>query len=311
NALYYYKQFSKLNDSLNQENIQINREQLEVAFETAEKEKQILVQRAALAESYLSIEKKHQQVIIIGSLLLISIILGYNFYSNQKQKNIRLTEENKLKEALLAIETQEQLHQQRLKISRDLHDNIGAQLTFIISSIDNLSYVLESTQPSIKNKLASISEFTQSTILELRDTIWAMNQDSITFESLKWRINNYISNATSIIDTHNIIFDIEDDLLSDTLNALEGMNLYRTIQEGVNNAIKHAAASTIKIIISRAHNSSFNYAIKIMDDGTGLNFNEVTEGNGLNNMKNRIAAINGVIQFLPSVPHGTCIEIMI
>src|SRR5690606_7212865 len=111
NALYYYKQFSKLNDSLNQENIQINREQLEVAFETAEKEKQILVQRAALAESYLSIEKKHQQVIIIGSLLLISIILGYNFYSNQKQKNIRLTEENKLKEALLAIETQEQLHQ--------------------------------------------------------------------------------------------------------------------------------------------------------------------------------------------------------
>lgn len=58
---------------------------------------------------------------------------------NQKMKTLQL-QKNELKDALLKIETQNRLQEQRLQISRDLHDNIGAQLTFIISSVDSLKY---------------------------------------------------------------------------------------------------------------------------------------------------------------------------
>jgi len=60
------------------------------------------------------------------------------FYNQQKLRNSQLRKENELKTALAQIETQNRLQEQRLRISRDLHDNIGAQLTFIISSIDTL-----------------------------------------------------------------------------------------------------------------------------------------------------------------------------
>ena len=65
------------------------------------------------------------------------------FYNQQKLKNRQLQKENELKDALIKIETQNRLQEQRLRISRDLHDNIGAQLTFIISSIDYLKYGFE------------------------------------------------------------------------------------------------------------------------------------------------------------------------
>ena len=75
------------------------------------------------------------------------------------------------------IETQNKLQEQRLRISRDLHDNIGAQLTFIISSIDNLKFGFTDISEKLGSKLSNISSFTQQTIYELRDTIWAMNKE--------------------------------------------------------------------------------------------------------------------------------------
>ena len=90
------------------------------------------------------------------------------------------------------IELQNKLHEQRLAISRDLHDNIGAQLTFIISSVDSLKYAFADGNPKLEDKLNNISSFTKETIYELRDTIWAMNKEEITIEDLKTRISNFI-----------------------------------------------------------------------------------------------------------------------
>jgi signal transduction histidine kinase len=86
-------------------------------------------------------------------------------------QNRQLEQESQLKLAISKIETQNKLQQQRLDISRDLHDNIGAQLTFIISSVDNIKYGFEIENPNLNSKLDRISNFTKSTIVELRDTI--------------------------------------------------------------------------------------------------------------------------------------------
>jgi signal transduction histidine kinase len=130
------------------------------------------------------------------SLLAIFIaLIGYLIYRQQKLRNRQQEQEFQLKSAIAQIETQNQLQEQRLTISRDLHDNIGAQLTFIISSVDNIKYAFDIQNVKLDSKLQSISNFTKSTIVELRDTIWAMNSNEITFEDLRARIHNFLENA--------------------------------------------------------------------------------------------------------------------
>ncbi|TYA76037.1 histidine kinase, partial [Seonamhaeicola marinus] len=153
------------------------------------KEKEILAQRAQIAEKELNINRKNMQLLGLGVLAIVLSVFGYLVYKQQKLKNKQLQKENQLKEALSKIETQNKLQDQRLRISRDLHDNIGAQLTFIISSIENLQYGFKISNTNLTNKLTGISSFTKDTINELRDTIWAMNKNEISLTDLQIRIS--------------------------------------------------------------------------------------------------------------------------
>lgn len=310
-ALHYYKQYTYYNDSINQINLQEKRAALEIEFESEVKEKQILLQRAELAESKLQLQRKNIYLLLIIGLLILTASVGWLVYKLQKQKNQRLIEENKLKDALAEVAMQQQLQEQRLKISRDLHDNIGAQLTFIISSIDNLSYVIHNTHPNIQEKLKSISEFTQGTIMELRDTIWAMNLNDITVEDLRLRINNLINKAGAMIENTSFNFKINPSAASITLSAFQGMNIYRTLQEAVNNAIKHANATEITIQIEHATLPNKKLEFTIQDNGIGFDLNTATWSNGLVNMKKRIQEINGDIHIASKHNHGTSIHFTI
>ena len=195
------------------------------------------------------------------------------------------------------------MQEQRLRISRDLHDNIGAQLTFIISSIDNLKYGIKNASSSTKEKLTNISAFTSQTIYELRDTIWAMNKESITFEDLQARITNFINKAndasSNIVFSYNVSNTISADY---TMSSVVGMNIYRIIQEAVNNALKYAEASKISVYISEENEK---FIITISDNGKGFNINEIKRGNGLSNMKKRAQELKGTINVISEESKGT------
>ena len=230
------------------------------------------------------------------------------FYNQQKLKNQQLQKENELKDALVKIETQNRLQEQRLRISRDLHDNIGAQLTFIISSIDNLKYGFEIKDKQLTAKLDAISNFTSSTIYELRDTIWAMNKSEISFEDLQARISNFIDKANSIDGAINFSFVIDDSVdLSKVFTSVEGMNIHRVLQEAIHNSLKHAEATNISIDINQAKDLIF----KVSDNGKGFNLNTVKKGNGLNNIQKRIHDIGGEFSIMSNETSGTQIRVKI
>ena len=140
-ALKYHEKYVVAKDSLFEENKTKVIFELEKKYQTEKKEKEILLQRADLAEKDLVLSKKNIQLLGLFVLAVLICMLGYFFYKQQRIKNKQLQKESELKEALVKIETQNKLQEQRLRISRDLHDNIGAQLTFIISSIDNLPMI--------------------------------------------------------------------------------------------------------------------------------------------------------------------------
>lgn len=281
----------------------------EINYESKKKEKQILIQRAELAEQRLTIQEHNYQLYGLGSLTLILGLIGYLFYNQQKLKNLQLKKENELKDALIKIETQSRMQEQRLSISRDLHDNIGAQLTFIISSIDNLKYGFDIKDKKLTNKLNNISEFTSETIFELRDTIWAMNKDEIAIEDLKTRITNYIDKAQNGSNNIEFEFNIEDSVDNkETVSSVKGMNIYRIVQEAIHNSFKHAEASKISVQIEEVKN---RLIFQVLDNGIGFNIKTINRGNGLLNMEKRANNINAQLQVYSKKTEGTIITLSI
>ena len=298
-ALYHFKKYTQYKDSLLNKETNSKIAELDVKFETNKKEK-LLLQK--------EIEAKEQKNILMAvSLLAIFIgLIGFLIYRQQKLKNRQLEQEFQLKSAIAQIETQNQLQEQRLTISRDLHDNIGAQLTFIISSVDNIKYAFDIQNQKLDNKLQNISNFAKSTIIELRDTIWAMNSNEISLEDLRARIINFIEKARTAKEEIDFQFTIDERLFTLKLNSVFGMNVYRVLQEAINNSIKYANPKQIIIDFSIIENK---VAIKVTDDGVGFDVENATKGNGLLNMKKRIDSIGGVYSLQAEPGKGTVITI--
>ena len=233
-------------------------------------------------------------------------LLGYVVYSQQRLKNRQLRKEGELQTALAKIETQNRLQEQRLRISRDLHDNIGSQLTFIISSLDNLKYRLKNVAPEINEKLTEIGAFTRTTINELRDTIWAMNKEHIYFEDLQTRISNFIDTARSLSEKITFTFKVDrNDAKAYAFTAIEGIHVYRIIQEAVNNSLKYAQAEKIAVYIKEEATA---FIIEIKDDGVGFDSTKPTFGNGLSNMKKRVKEMHGNLSIQSQNDNGTSIR---
>jgi len=295
------EKYIKLRDSVFNKNRDKSFLEIEAKYQTAKKEKELL-------NKELEIKKKNTQAIILGIIILALLIITFLVYRQQKLKNSQQEQEFELKSAIAKIETQNKLQEQRLHISRDLHDNIGSQLTFIISSVDNIKYAFEIENSKLDNKLSSISNFAKSTIIELRDTIWAMNNSEITFEDLRTRIHNFVEKAKEAKRDIDFEFMIDGSLIDSKFTSVQGMNIYRTIQEAVNNSIKYADASKISIRITPVGSS---ISIIIEDNGKGFDHEKTSLGNGITNMKKRITDIQGQISIETGESAGTKISITI
>lgn len=306
NAFLLREQQISLKDSLYSLEKEKNIETLHQKFQTAEKEKALLEQRTKIAEKGVQLKNRNILAILLSFFAIIVAIVGYFFYYRQKTKNRQQKKENELKIALKTIENKNALDQQRLSISRDLHDNIGSQLTFIISSIDTTKQFFGKENLVLENRLSMINNFTKETILELRDTIWAMNRSSISIEDLQSRISNFINNAN--LASQNVEFQF-DNQISNAANlkfdAKKGMNLYRILQESINNAIKHAEASKIYVKLFKAEETLF---FEIKDNGKGFNNEENSAGNGLKSMEKRAEEIGAKFE-IQSSEKGTKISL--
>jgi signal transduction histidine kinase len=298
-AAFYTSEYVALNKKLTEQEIQQLSADLETRYQTEKKD-------AAIAQQRLEIRSRTIQ--LFGSLALAVIlgIVGYLLYSQQKLKNQQLKQQAELKTALVQIETQNTLQEQRLLISRDLHDNIGAQLTFIISAIENLKY-FDPIKEQLTQRYDTIANFTKQTITELRDTIWAMNAGQVSWEQLSGRISDYLQRAQ--LADQKIKFEflggekLDSSLRFDSAN---GIQLYRVLQEAIQNAIKYAEASEIQVSILQEKG---RLTLQITDNGKGFDESKITPGNGLFNMRKRAQELGGKLTINSEVGSGTSVSL--
>ncbi|MCU0437378.1 MAG: histidine kinase [Raineya sp.] len=176
---------------------------------------------------------------------------------------VRYISYRRLRNKLRTLELQQKIQQERERIARDLHDNVGSQLTYIIANLEDTA---ESLTEKPKNQLEELSDFTRQTINQLRETIWAINQPAITLESFESKVRDLIWNYTKRFKEPKITVQIHLDQ-DRKLNSVQALNLYRIIQETLNNAFKHSKAQEIVVKLQTIHN---HFKMSIKDNGVGF-----------------------------------------
>lgn len=298
-ALFYHELLTQINDSIfNEKNAQLITE-TETKYQIAEKER-------ILAEEKLKNQRITFGAAALGIFLMASIGIGFLTVKQQKLKNRQQQQEIEFQKIKAQVDIQNRLQEQRFAISRDLHDNIGVQLTFIILSVDQLKKSLQPLSEKALNSLDLIKSFTQSTIIELRDTIWAMNKPEMSFADLKERLWGFIEKA-KFSETVAFSFEMDEALEEMKLSSFEGITLYRIIQEGVHNGFKHAEAGNISIFLRKKGNDGL--VIQIEDDGKGFSLEVAEFGNGILNLRKRVSDLKGKIDINSTIQKGTKIRI--
>jgi hypothetical protein len=179
---------------------------------------------------------------------------------------------NRIKKfASMLIKSQED---EKLRISRELHDDIGQELVFI------------RMKEEIKNK-SDIDRI----ISKISDISYNLKPIKLTDGSIKEILDDLLSNAEN--DAIFFSYEIEDFTIKNTDIKI---NLFRIVQEAVNNIIKHSKAQNARVTLSVKDK---NIVLEIMDDGIGINETILKNSRsvGLTSMLERAGLINGKLRF--------------
>lgn len=192
----------------------------------------------------------------------------------------------------------------RSQISRDLHDELGAN----VSSINIMARMLLSKQNGEHNTvLTNISKYSVQISDTINDIIWNVNPKFDSVDELIKKMTRYASESLEAAQI-NYNVTIPTTAINVELNNQLKYQLYLVFKEGINNAAKYSQANTVNIIINYT-NTVFSFSI--YDDGIGFNANASDNGNGLNNMRTRANDMHAQLNINSELKKGTHINLFV
>ena len=308
-ALAYYKAYQAIKDSISSSEVKSTIEELQLRFEAEKREKEILQKDASLSKERLKVKQRNNLIVLLSAGFFLLIIVGYFLFRQQQLKRKRLAQQ-----ALI------DLQKERLRISRDLHDNLGAELTLISGELDKKAFQTRDIEE--QKVLENLSENARNAMSLLRETIWAIRNDSVSLEAFAAKLNEYagkVAHPSGVIIHFNLEAQPEKQL-----GPAQTIHLYRICQEAVTNALKHSGCREIKIAIRESKNATFNaerlsegssvgsgahLEITIEDNGGGFASESIRKGYGLQNMQQRSVELGSKLSFEPVSTGGTRVRI--
>ncbi|MEO6303170.1 MAG: histidine kinase [Bacteroidia bacterium] len=258
--------------------------------EKKETENKLLQQENKLNQTEINSKNKAILSLIISVLLIVIIVLWRLSVINLKKKNRDL-------EAAQAIQKEKE------RISRDLHDNVGGQLSYVLFSLNGIENEDKQKRLLLTN---NINESIRNVISNLRETIWAINDEFVTINDLSDKLKVYARGMFRNTET-NINFN-EQISENVQLKSLIGLNLYRICQEVINNTFKHSKANELKIDIILNE----KIMIIISDNGIGFDIKKTSnEGFGLSNIRSRAAEAGIILELNTGINKGVTYKLVV
>lgn len=192
---------------------------------------------------------------------------------------------------------------ERLRISRELHDDLGQQLTGLKLDLSWLSKrikenrewpieVLDDVRVKLDNSIGSVRRIST----ELRPPIL---DDLGLGEALRWQAEEVTKRSTLKVD----LSLKGDGLIS---NGSMATGLFRIVQESLTNCLRHSAATHVAITLEA---TATDLMLTVFDNGQGFDVREHTSGIGLVSMRERATAMGGKLQIESRTGHGTTIRV--
>lgn len=279
-ARTYMLQWFEFKDSVLQAEKSANVAKYEVLYETEKKEQEnkLLQQENELNRLIL---------LVIGVVVLLLIVLGLWLFNRNNLK--------KKQHELLMLQ---KLQNDKERIARDLHDNVGGQLSYIIHSLDGIN---DEEKEKRIDLTESINQSVRSVINSLRETIWAISDANINVQDFSDKLKLF---ARTLFKHSNTEIYINESIKTKReLNALIALNLYRICQEILNNAFKYANAPEVQIDLRCEDEKLF---ISINDNGIGFDITQQNkEQYGLQNIKKRAAEYGISLTLETEINKGT------
>jgi len=304
-ALLYKNKYALLNDSLLNEKTRDHINDLETRYQTVQKDKAIAEQQLQLENTKAIVRKRNTQLWLMGSgvavLLLISLLIVRLYRQRQKLNNQRLLSIQKEQEVTLLKAVLEGQEQERQRIAREMHDDMGSGLTTILYLCQDLDH---SKMPHNENVAGKIASTARSLTSKMNEIIWSMNREYDTLEDLVAYIRH---NASEMLENTSMDYDIQvpDTIPSITLSGKARRNIYLVVKEALHNAMKHAQADFVNIDIK----VNSHLQISVRDNGCGITRNERRYGNGLQNMRARMDTIGGTFDIQSE--QGTTVQLTV
>ncbi|MEP6647847.1 MAG: two-component regulator propeller domain-containing protein [Saprospiraceae bacterium] len=198
------------------------------------------------------------------------------------------------------------LQQIRMRISRDLHDDIGSTLSSI-NMMSSMAGAVNGSQKKSSDLFQTISSASRQALELMNDIVWSINPKNDKMEMIIIRMRQY---ASETLEAAQIHFTIEmDDACKQIILPIEKRkDFYLIFKEAINNLAKYSNANKVNI---RLHYVSRLLALIISDDGRGFDPVADHKGNGLKNMKARAEMLKGELSIISKHGAGTTIALNI
>ncbi len=199
----------------------------------------------------------------------------------------------------------ESRNKEKKRLAQDLHDGVLGRMFGLRLNLDSLNSSTDPDAPQKRNELLNELKTIEQDIREISHDL---NREKLVL------INNFVSIVHNLLEEQKSLHEAEVIYHIDTIinwdkigNAIK-INMYRILQEGLQNINKYAGAKNITVEIS---GDSENVFFKIQDDGIGFDVNKKSKGIGMQNMISRTHDCQGIIDITSKKDHGTTIIITI
>lgn len=302
NAAAYNKEYIHINDSLQKADRNIADKFSRIEYETDE----IKQENTDLTT------QNRNLVYIFGSVLILGMFLY--IIKAQKAKNRELLykqEQQKVNEEIYNLMISQQSNvetirvMEKKRVAQELHDGVLGRMFGVRMNLDSLNKLHDET--ASHQRISYLKEL-KNIEQDIREISHDLNREKSEL------INNFVAIVENLFEDQKktfkskLVSSIDSNIKWEAMSNANKINLYRIIQESLQNINKYAQANTIKVEFKKEIDNLF---LQISDDGIGFNVNKAKKGIGIQNMLSRINECNGTFEIKSKRGEGTIITVTV
>lgn len=288
-ALSFKDKYESINDSLRNKEVQTNIEHLNIQYRSAQKDKQIAEQNLNIERNRTALERKNVWIFAsLSGLSALFVILMISLRSYRHRQKLHrqqlLTLQKQYELDTLKASTQAR-DEERDRIAREMHDDIGSALTTILYLCDELKTGYKEGPGSPVHRIADTAT---SVVDKMNEIVWSMNSE---YDSIEDLIAYTRQHCAEFLSAHGLRYQLNQPAFTSSLplTGEQRRNIYLALKEALHNIVKHASASEVCMSFSVIDNS---LVVSVGDNGKGFRQSSAF-GNGIKNMRRRMEIIGG------------------